>query len=66
MTTLNPSFQMLPLHAIVPSPANPHKHFDQAAESHDGAFDGHNWAKSERSDQRYDARPLVSAWGAMS
>lgn len=38
----------------------------QAAESHDGSFDGHNWAGSERGAQRYDARPLVSAWGAMS
>lgn len=38
----------------------------QAAESHDGSFDGHNWAGSERSAQRYDARPLVSAWGTMS
>lgn len=38
----------------------------QAAESHDGSFDGHNLAGSERSAQRYDARPLVRAWGATS
>lgn len=38
----------------------------QAAESHDGGFEGHNWAGSERSAQRYDARPLVGAWGGMS
>lgn len=31
MTTFAPSFQILPLHAIVPSPTNPRKHFDQAA-----------------------------------
>ena len=31
MTTFTPSFQMLPLHAIVPSPTNPRKNFDQAA-----------------------------------
>lgn len=31
MTTLSLSFQMLPLHAIVPSPTNPRKHFDQTA-----------------------------------
>ena len=37
----------------------------QAAESHDGSFDGCNLAGFERNAQRYDARPLVSAWGAM-
>ena len=31
MTTFAPTFQMLPPHAIVPSPTNPRKHFDQAA-----------------------------------
>ena len=39
----------------------------QASESRDGNYDGHNHAGVERHAcaQHYDARPLVSAWGAM-